>query len=81
MKFKMSGKVWILSSKKMDGRFNRGKIVGVELSYYGLGFISQEQFFRDFDHPRYKVAYVDCVTGRACSEWFLESDLQREQPK
>lgn len=81
MKFKIKNKVWILPSKKIDGRYNNGKIVGIELFYYGLGFLTENQYLNDFESPRYKVAYVDVFTGRACAEWYLENDLQKEKPE
>ena len=81
MKYRMGGIVWILSSKKTDGLYNKGKIVGVELNYYGLGYMTERQYLNDFGHPRYKVAYVDCFTNRACSEWLCESDLQKNKPE
>lgn len=80
MKFRMGGKVWILAGKKSDGRHNQGRIVGMELSYYGLGYICESQFLSDFGSPRYKVAYIDCVTNRACQEWFAEEDLSKNKP-
>ena len=81
MKFKMKQKVWIISSRKTDGRYNRGTIVGVELNYYGLGYLTEAQFIRDHGHARYKVAYIDVFTTRACSEWFSECDLIKEKPE
>jgi hypothetical protein len=81
MKYKMGSKVYITSSKKTDGRYNKGKIVGVELSYFGLGYLTETQYFNDFDHPRYKVAYVDCFTNKACCHWYSEEELQKEKPE
>ena len=80
MKFRMGSMVWDLSSRKADGRYNRAKIVGVELNYYGLGYMTERQYLNDFAHPRYKIAYVDCVTGRACNDWVVEVDLQKDKP-
>ena len=80
MKFRMNNKVYILSSRKIDGRYNRGKIVGVELSYYGLGYLTENQYFNDFEHPRYKVAYVDCFTNKASCQWYSEEEIQKENP-
>lgn len=79
-KFRMGKKLWILSSKKTTGEFNRGTVVGIDLSYHGLGFINEAQFVRDHIHARYKVAYVDVFTKRAVTEWLHESDLQAEKP-
>ena len=80
MNFKMGSKVYITSTQKADGRYNKGKIVGVELFYYGLGYLTETQYLNDFEGPKYKVAYVDCVTNKACAQWYLESDLQKEKP-
>lgn len=80
MKFKMNSKVYILSSKKTDGRYNKGKVVGVELSYYGLGYLTETQYLNDFENPKYKVAYVDCFTNKACCQWYAEEELQKDKP-
>lgn len=71
-------KVKILSSLKTDGRYNYGKIVGIELlqdGYY-LGYTSEKEYLARFTVPKYKVAYVDCATKNACTEWFLEKDIE-----
>lgn len=71
-------KVKILSSKKNDERYNYGRIVGIELiqdGYY-LGYSSEKEYLSRFTVPKYKVAYIDCVTKSACTEWFLEKDLE-----
>jgi hypothetical protein len=81
MRYKMGNKVYIKSSKKLDGRFNRGKIVGVELSYHALGFLTEAQYLNDFEHPKYKVAYVDVFTGRAYASWYEEDDLCKDKPE
>ena len=81
MNFRMGAMVWVISSRKTDGRYNKAKIVGVELNYYGLGFMTERQYLNDFAHPRYKVAYVDCCTGRACSEWVGEHEIQKKKPE
>lgn len=78
--FSMKNKVWILNSKKIDGRYNKGIIVGIELSYEGLGFMTERQYFNDFEENRYKVAYVDVFTGMACSEWFYYPLLSKVKP-
>lgn len=44
----MNKKVWILSSKKSDGRYNHGRIVGIDKCYNYLGFRSESQFIKDF---------------------------------
>ena len=79
-KYRMGQSVWILSSKKTDGRYNKGNIVGIELSYYGLGYLTEKQYLDDFSHPKYKVAYVDCFTNKGCSVWVHEDDLSKEKP-
>ena len=81
MNHKMGSMVWHVSGRKSDGRYNRAKIVGIELSYYGLGYLTERQYLNDFAHPRYKIAYVDCVTNKASSEWVMESDIQKNKPE
>ena len=78
--FGMNSKVWIISSQKIDGRYNKGKIVGIEKEYFGLGFFTERQYLNDFEESRYKVAYVDVVTERASAEWFHYSELSKEKP-
>lgn len=75
---RMNKKVKILSGQKTDGRFNAGVIVGIELTEdnHYLGYRSASEFLKRFTNPRYKVAYIDCVTERACTEWFYERELQ-----
>lgn len=79
MKFKMKNKVRILTSKKIDGRYNEGIIIGMELIENGfyLGYSSKKEYLNRFLSERYKVAYVDCVTERAGTDWF--SDIQLEK--
>lgn len=74
-------KVWILNSKKIDGRYNKGKIVGIEKYYDGLGYLTESQYLNDFKEYRYKVAYVDVVTSRASAEWIHYTDISTERPK
>jgi len=80
-KFRINQMVWLLNSKKIDGRYNKGKIVGVEFSYPYLNFLTERDYFESFCNPRYKVAFVDCFTGRANVEWSDEANLQKEKPK
>lgn len=76
---KMKAKVKILNSQKTDGRFNFGRVVGIEMTQNGLflGYTSEREFMSRFTIPRYKVAYVDCFTAKACAEWFDEAQLER----
>lgn len=76
----MGNKVWILNSKKTDGRYNKGVIVGIEKDYIKLGFMTESQYFRDFIEYRYKVAYVDVFTGRAIAEWIYHTNLSKTKP-
>ena len=78
--FGMNSKVWIISSQKIDGRYNKGKIVGIEKEYFGLGFFTERQYLNDFEEYRYKVAYVDVFTGKASAEWIHHSELSKEKP-
>lgn len=79
--FALKNKVWILNSKKIDGRYNKGVIVGIELIYNGLNFFIERQYFHDFEEHLYKVAYVDICTGKACCEWVHHTDLAKTKPK
>lgn len=79
--FTMKSKVWILNSRKQDGRYNKGIIVGIELDRPPtLGYRDESQFFRDFKEGRYKVAYVDVFTNKACVEWFHCTNLSKTSP-
>lgn len=77
MALRMGKKVKILR-QKTDGRFNFGKIVGVELmedNMY-LGYMNKREYLSRFTVPRYKVAYIDVVTERACTEWFNDNEVE-----
>ena len=73
--------VWIISSKKTDGRYNKGKVKGIDLLYDGLGYMSETQYLRDFEEWRYKVAYVDVATNKACQEWIHYKELSVTKPE
>ena len=73
--FKMGAKVTLTNSRKTDGRYNHGIIVGIEKSYPYLAFHTEAQFFKSFVVKKYKVAYVDCFTGKACSDWVSYEDV------
>lgn len=75
--FSMGNKVWILNSKKTDGRYNKGVIVGIEKEYPSLGFMTEAQYFREY---RYKVAYVDVFTKRAGAEWVYHTLISKTKP-
>lgn len=76
-KFRFGSNVIIRSSQKSDGKFNVGKVVGIEAnedaSY--LGYTSKKEFLSRFKVFSYKVAFIDCITKRASSQWFPESEL------
>ena len=74
-------KAWMTGSIKTDGRCNVGKVVGVDLIYEGLGFITEKQFISSHVPYRYKVAYVDVFTKRAISEWVHKSDVSFVNPE
>jgi len=76
----MNKKVWIISSEKIDGRYNQGKIVGVEKTNDTLYFVSKAHFYKGFEPYRYKVAYVDVFTGEGCVEWVHHSDITITDP-
>ena len=73
-------KVWILSSKKSDGRYNQGKVVGIENTNDSLYFVNKTHFYKGFLPCRYKVAYIDLVTKRGLSEWFSCDDVVITDP-
>ena len=73
-------KVWLLNSRKTDGRYNKGKIVGIEKAYHGLGFMTETQYLNDFELYQYKVAYVDVFTGKGCAEWVSPRDVSITKP-
>lgn len=76
--FRLKSKVKILSSNKINGAFNYGVIVGVELmeNAYYLTYKNEKEFVARHNTPIYRVAYIDCVTKRGCSEWFDEKELE-----
>ena len=77
MKFRMNQKVKILSSKKLDGRYNYGKIVGMEKCQNGcyMGYKNEKEFLARYTIEKFKVVYIDCATNRACEEWFYANQL------
>ncbi|MNG03802.1 hypothetical protein D3C85_794210 [compost metagenome] len=81
MKFRLKSKVWLVDSRKIDGRYNKAIIIGYELRSQSLCVFSEQQFFNDFRLPVYKVAYVDCFTGNAITCWCDESSLSKVKPE
>lgn len=81
-KFRIKNKVYIKSSKKIDGRYNRWTILWIEFyeNWSSLWYFSETQFLNRFTKVKYKVMYIDCFTQRACQEWFYEEDLQKDKP-
>lgn len=77
MKFRMNQKVNILDGRKIDGRYNQGYVYGIEKIQNNcyLGYKDEKEFRSRFTREKYKVVYIDCVTKRACEEWFLDSQL------
>lgn len=75
---RINKKVTILSGKKTDGRMNKGIIIGIDMQENGhfLGYSTPSEFFSRFTRPRYRVAYIDCVTNRACTEWFQAEEVE-----
>ena len=80
--FRLKQKVKIISSQKMDGRFNFGTVVGAVIQQNGsyLGYKNEREFMARFDGSRvkYTVAYIDCVTGSATVEEFTQSELEKK---
>ena len=83
MKFRMNSKVWIShkGERKTDGRYNQGKIVGVQAINDGLCFAGKAEFFAGFNSFRYKVAYIDVCTERGVSKWFNEGCISKSKPE
>lgn len=77
---KINNKVWILSSQKTDGRYNKGVVIGLEKTYEFLGYVSESQFIRDHKLTRAKVAFVDVSTKKGCAEWFSLRELSKYKP-
>lgn len=78
IKHRMGKKVKILSSLKINGTYNHGKIIGVEKieEKIYLGYKNEAEYLSRFTGTRYKVAYIDCVTDIATYNWFHEDDLE-----
>lgn len=76
----MNKKVWLLNSKKIDGRYNKGVIVGINKIYEGLGYMTERQYLQDFVVYEYKVAFVDVCTNKACAEWVHHSYVSTADP-
>lgn len=76
-KFRLGATVTILASEKSDGRFNKGKIIGIEATTDNLylGYVSKKEFLSRFTVFRYKLAYIDCFTKRAGTDWFSEAEI------
>lgn len=74
---RLGSKVTIYANQKIDGRYNTGKIIGIELTpdAYYLGHRGEKSYLSQFTVPKYKIAYVDCFTNRGCTEWHSEDDL------
>lgn len=74
MILRLGKRVTIYPSKKIDGRYNKGKIIGVELtkSAHYLGHFGETNYLAQFTVPSYKVAWVDCFTGKGETGWFYE---------
>ena len=76
----LNKKVWITKDRKIDGRYNKGKIVGIDKTYPYLTFKNEADFFKSFEVSRYKVAYIDCFTGRSETEWVMPTELSTQDP-
>jgi hypothetical protein len=42
------------------------------------GYMNEKEWMSRFTTCKYKVAYIDCFTNRACTEWVYEKDLERK---
>lgn len=80
MKFKLNQVVKIISNRKTDGRYNSGRIIGIEKynPEFVFGYFSLKHFYESFTGTKYKVAYQDCFTNRFCQEWFCEDELDNK---
>ena len=76
----MKGNIWIVSSKKTDGRYNKGKIVGTRMYYPYLSVVTFSQFKSELIVDQYQVAYQDVFTEKFCLEWFAVDELSKDNP-
>lgn len=79
--YKLKNKVFIVSARKTDGRYNSGIIVGVKSAYPYLTVLTFSDFKRGLILSEYQVAYEDVFTKKCCLEWFHERDLSKELKK
>lgn len=81
--FRMGQKVIILSSKKRDGRYNHGTIIGIEKYEDALycGYINEKEFLSRFSKCRYKIVYIDVFTKKAGTNWVIQSELAKFDSK
>ena len=81
-KFRMNSKVWISheSERKTSGKYNQGKIVGVDSVNNNLYFVGVKHFYDGFNEFKYKVAYIDIFTGKGEAKWFNEDFISKEKP-
>ena len=79
MGLKLNQTVKILASKKTDGRYNFGKIIGIEKynPNFIFGYVDLKHFYNSLEGTRYKVAYQDCFTNRFCQDWYCEKELEK----
>ena len=75
----MKGNVFILSSRKIDGRYNKGKIVGQRCHHPFLSSRTFESYKRELVCSEYQVAYQDVFTKKLMLEWFNEKELSKEE--
>lgn len=79
MKFRMGNRVKILDSKKNDGRFNYGKVIGIDLRSDNSSLRQRDEinYIKSFNLPFYKIAFVDCNTNQVISDWFAEEKMEK----
>jgi len=76
----MTGNVWIISARKTDGRYNKGKVVGKSMTYPYLSTMTFSSYKAALVEYQYQVAYQDVFTKKCCLEWFSASDLSKTKP-
>lgn len=73
-KFRIDQTVKILSSKKSDGGYNYGRVIGIglvpEVCEDEIGMLSYS-----FERERYEVFYFDDDTNEYIVKWFDDHDL------
>ncbi|HLP80838.1 MAG TPA: hypothetical protein VK141_02455 [Nitrosomonas sp.] len=81
MKFRIGNRVKILDSEKNDGRFNYGKVIGIDLRSDSSSLKQRDEinYIKSFNLPFYKIAYVDRNTDQVFCDWFAEEEIEKAE--